>query len=331
MKLALKIVGGVLALVILGPLLAGLVLKGLAAAIPPPGKLVDVGGHRLHIYCLGVRGDAPPVLIEAGLGMSSSYYHWLQTNLARSTKVCTYDRAGLGWSDPSNRPREPGDVVGQLHTLLDATGFERPFVFAGHSIGAILLREYVARYPEDVAGLAFLDGSHPDQTRALGLENVDQKAATEQAMKMYRLMVRLGLSRLYDPMLTPVKSEFPQRIFSELQYTADRSYFDAVLAEYDGLVPHTNRPRPVDDFGDRPTVVIQAGETWDPAMLPEGVDAAKVAAEWPKLQQATAALSTRGRYAVVRNATHMSLIHNQTYANQAADLIRGVLEAARSP
>lgn len=89
MKRAFKIVGGLLALAILGPLLVGLVMKGLAGEVPPPGRLVDVGGHKLHIHCLGSREDLPPVLIEAGLGMSSSYYHWLQVNLARSTKVCT--------------------------------------------------------------------------------------------------------------------------------------------------------------------------------------------------------------------------------------------------
>jgi pimeloyl-ACP methyl ester carboxylesterase len=328
MKFTLKVLGVLLGLVVLGPLLMGLIMKGLAADVPPPGKLVDVGGHRLHIYCLGSQRGSPPVLIEAGLGVSSSYYHWIQTNLARSTKVCTYDRAGLGWSDASTRPRELGDVVEQLHTLLDKSGFERPFVLAGHSIGAIVMREYVSRYPSEVAGLAFLDGSHPDQTRTLGLENLDLKAQAEQGISIYRLLVRSGLSRLYDPALTPLKAAFPKHIFAELQYTTDRSYFDTVLAEYDGLAPHTDRPRPNDNFGDRPTVVVQAGETWDPAALPESVDAAKVAAGWSKLQQDTASLSTKGRYVVVKSANHMSLIHDRTYANEAADLIREVLKAA---
>ncbi len=323
----LKIVGGLLALVVLGPLLTGLMLKGFAPDIPPPGKLVDVGGHRLHIYCMGSQRDVPPVLIEAGLGVSSSYYHWLQINLARSTRVCTYDRAGLGWSDASNRPRELGDVVEQLHTLLQSSGFERPFVLAGHSIGAIIGREYVARYPSDVVGLAFLDGSHPEQTRIMGLENADQKTQMESGLRMYRLMVSSGLSRLYDPALAPLEGTFPKHILAELQYTNDRSYFDTVLAEYEGLVPHTNRPRPDDTFGDRPTVVVQAGETWDPATLPDTVDAARVAKAWPQLQKETAALSSRGRYAIVKGADHMSLIHDRVYADQAADLIREVLGA----
>jgi pimeloyl-ACP methyl ester carboxylesterase len=330
MKRALKVVGVLLGLAVLGPLLTGLIMKGLAADVPPPGKLVDVGEHRLHIYCLGSQRGSPAVLIEAGLGVSSSYYHWIQANLARSTKVCTYDRAGLGWSDPSTRPRVLGDVVEQLHTLLDESGFERPFVLVGHSIGAIIMREYVARYPSDVVGLAFLDGSHPDQTRALGLENLDLKAEAEQGISIYRLLVRSGLSRLYDPALTPVKATFPKHIFAELQYTTDRSYFDTVLAEYDGLAPYTDRPRPNDNFGDRPAVVIQAGETWDPATLPDNMDAVKVAAGWSKLQQDTATLSTKGRYVVVKNANHMSLIHDQAYANEAAELIRDVIKASSS-
>src|SRR5690606_4882906 len=88
MKTALKVVGVLLGLVILVPLLAGLVMKGLAADEPPPGQLVDVGGHKLHIYCTGTDRGLPPVLIEAGLGLNSAYYHWIQTKLARSTKVC---------------------------------------------------------------------------------------------------------------------------------------------------------------------------------------------------------------------------------------------------
>lgn len=325
MKSVLKVVGGLLALVVLVPLLTGLILKALTPDIPPPGKLVDVGRHRLHIYCMGSRRDVPPVLIEAGLGVSSSYYHWLQINLARSTKVCTYDRAGLGWSDASDRPRELGDVVEQLHTLLQASGFERPFVFAGHSIGAIIAREYVARYPSDVMGLAFLDGSHPEQTRTMGLDNADQKVQMESGLRMYRLMVSTGLSRLYDPGLAPLDGSFPKQILEELRYTNDHSYFDTVLAEYEGLVPHTDRPRPNDTFGDRPTVVVQAGETWDPATLPDTVDVARVAKAWPQLQKETAALSTRGRYAIVKGENHMSLIHDRVYADQVADLIREVL------
>jgi hypothetical protein len=146
---------------------------------------------------------------------------------------------------------------------------------------------------------------------------------------MYRAMVGTGLSRLYDPSLTPMKAEYPKSVFEELQYTADGSYFDAVLAEYDGLVPLTNRARPRDDFGDKPTIVIQAGKTWDASELPESIDPAKIAAGWPELQKETAALSTRGRYVVVEHATHMSLIYDEAYANQAADFIRELLNTAR--
>jgi len=328
MKSILKVAGGLLALVLLGPLLVGLAMKGISADIPAPGRLVDVGGHKLHMHCSGKSSGLPPVLIEAGLGVSSSYYHWLQVGLERTTRVCTYDRAGLGWSEESGRPRELGDVVAQLHTLLDATGFERPFVFAGHSVGALIAREYVARYPEEVAGLAFLDGSHPDQTRVMGLEKFDIKTEAEKGLRMYRFLVRSGLSRLYDPMLAPVKSAFPAEIFAQLRYTNDGPYFGAALAEYEGLVPYSNRPRPNDDFGDRPTVVIQAG-TLDQAALADSVDAAKIAAGWPKLQKDTAALSTRARYVVVDHATHTSLVHDEAFANETVGLIREVLSEIR--
>ncbi len=323
----LKATGLGVLILVLGVLLVGWLMKALAPDVPPPGQLVDVGGFRLHIHCSGQLRGAAPVLIEAGLGVSAAYYHWIQEGLEPSTKVCSYDRAGLGFSEESHRSREPAEIVRQLHVLLEKAGFERPFVFAGHSIAGILIREYVSQYPDEVAGVAFLDGSNPDQTRALGLEKIDVKAQAERGLKVYRMLVNSGLSRLYDPALAPVRPFFPETVIDELQYTARDRQFDAVLAEFDGMGPYTNRPRPADDFGDRPTVAIQAGEKWDPSVIPPGVDVEKVSAGWSSLQRQNAALSTRGRYVVVKDSNHMSLVYDQKYAAQAVGLIREVLKA----
>jgi pimeloyl-ACP methyl ester carboxylesterase len=127
----------------------------------PPGKLVDVGGYRLHLYCTGEGG--PTVLLEFGL--DGSYLDWyrVQPHVARFARVCSYDRAGYGWSDPSPRPRVPSVMSEELHLLLMNAGEKPPYIFVGHSMGSFDALMYAHRYPGEVAGVVLVDGAHPDE------------------------------------------------------------------------------------------------------------------------------------------------------------------------
>ena len=117
--------------------LAGASYEAIAATgdarhYPPPGTLVDVGGFRLHINCVGT--GSPTVVLDAGLGGSSLDWSLVQPELGRSTRVCAYDRAGMGWSDPGPQPRTPGQIARELHTLLTNAGIAGPYVLVGHSL-----------------------------------------------------------------------------------------------------------------------------------------------------------------------------------------------------
>src|SRR5690349_3053542 len=105
---------------------------GDARRYPAPGQLVDVGGFRLHINCVGT--GSPTVVLDAGLGGSSLDWNLVQAELGRITRVCAYDRAGMGWSDPSPQPRTPGQIGRELHTLLTNAGIAGPYVLVGHSL-----------------------------------------------------------------------------------------------------------------------------------------------------------------------------------------------------
>jgi pimeloyl-ACP methyl ester carboxylesterase len=131
---------------------AALVLAQIAAPYPPTGKLVDAGGYRVHLNCTG---EGNPTVIVTGAGFS---FDWIlvQPEVAKFTRVCTYDPAGTAWSDPGPGP-DCADRVAEIHKVLDNAGFRGPYVLVGLSIGALVARLYAAEYPQDVAGVVIVD------------------------------------------------------------------------------------------------------------------------------------------------------------------------------
>src|SRR5687768_4401550 len=120
-----------------------------------PGQLIDVGGHQLHLHCAG--SGTPTVVLESGLGETSAYWGWISTALAPDTRVCAYDRAGRGWSDPASAEQDGVAVTTDLRALLDRAHVPGPFVLVGHSSGAEYVRIFAGRDPEQVAGMVLLD------------------------------------------------------------------------------------------------------------------------------------------------------------------------------
>ena len=148
------------ALIVLGVLiLMGATYQGVATAVerrryPHPGRLVDVGGHQLHIYCVG--DGSPTVVLEAPETAMSAAWGWVQSEVAKTTRVCSYDRAGLGWSEAGDKPYDPGRVPEELHALLRAAKEPGPYVLAGHALGASFVRQFASLYPADTAGLVVI-------------------------------------------------------------------------------------------------------------------------------------------------------------------------------
>lgn len=134
--------------------------------LPPPGKLVDLGGWRLHINCAGeARAAQPTVILEAGAGGFSVEWSLVQPRVAGFARVCSYDRAGDGWSDLGPHPRTMRQTVFELHTLLEKAGVRPLYVLVGSSYGGVLARLYAATYPADVAGMLLVDGGRLNPLR----------------------------------------------------------------------------------------------------------------------------------------------------------------------
>ena len=146
--------------VILFVILIGATYQGVATALerrefPHPGRMIDIGGHQLHLYCLGQ--GAPAVVLEAPATTMSAAWAWVQADVGKITRVCSYDRAGLGWSEAGDAPFSPQDVPTELNTLLTKAGERGPFVMAGAEFGAALATLYAARYPDETAALVLVN------------------------------------------------------------------------------------------------------------------------------------------------------------------------------
>jgi pimeloyl-ACP methyl ester carboxylesterase len=184
-----------IALVVAGLLtfliLAGVTYQSVATALerrqfPYPGRLIDIGGHQLHLNCQGE--GSPTVILEAGAGGLSSGWAWVQEDLHQTTRVCGYDRAGLGWSEAGETAYRAERVPEELHTLLERADERGPFIIAGHELGAAFARMYAARYRGDVAALVLVDD--PIQEKSAESRTAARLART------WPWLARVGLLRV---------------------------------------------------------------------------------------------------------------------------------------
>lgn len=131
----------------------------------PPGQRLDVGGYKLHINCLGDEG--PVVILDAGVGGFSLEWLTVQKVLSRHAVVCAYDRAGYGWSDMGPLPRTTARISEELRSLLQAAALAPPYILVGHSFGGYSIQHFARTHGDEVAGLVFVDASHPEQVERL--------------------------------------------------------------------------------------------------------------------------------------------------------------------
>jgi pimeloyl-ACP methyl ester carboxylesterase len=156
---------------------------------PHPGRLIDVGGHQLHLYCIGA--GAPTVVLEAPATGMSAAWGWVQPDVAQVTRVCTYDRSGLGWSEVGDRSYDPAAVPVELHALLEHAGEPGPYVIAGGGLGAALATLYAAQYGPEVAALVLVDppvADRPARRSVTRLLNASPWLARTGVLRATRMM-----------------------------------------------------------------------------------------------------------------------------------------------
>ena len=282
---------------------------------PQAGQSVDAGGFRLNLNCSGAARDAsggkktPAVILESGLGVPAIGWALVQPEVAKFARVCSYDRAGYGWSDPGPTPRTAEEITRELHTALQNAKIPPPYVLVGHSFGGMLVRVYTARYPAEVVGVVLVDASHEEQDAQLPpsmKRAYDYQVAQLHSIRSALPILRnLGIARLLAGKAGPgvTMSRDLQEEFKYLQLQA--KYLDAELAETAAMPQSEAETRAAGSLGDRPLVVLTAGRVAYPANVP-AEDAEAFHKLWVgELQVSLAKLSTRGRQVMVESSTHL--------------------------
>lgn len=285
-----------------------------------PGQTVDVGGRRMHLYCTGANTDGrPTVILEQGGGGNVLGWFLVQPEVARSTRVCAYDRAGQGWSDPGPQPRDGAHIASDLHTLLAAAGVPGPYVLAGHSYGGIFIRSFASQYPDEVAGLVLLDSAHPDQwTRTP--EGRARYAGDSQLYAGGRFLVRFGLLRVGPNPFAAVPADWPTDFQAEWRALVNTNQFwDTTEAESRAILDTMAQLRAAPPLpAGLPLAVVTAG-------LNTGADGL-----WREYQGELAALSANSAHVVVEGADHAALWADPRYVPATVEAIWDVIEAVRT-
>jgi pimeloyl-ACP methyl ester carboxylesterase len=300
---------GALALAAVGGFTETVALQRDAARLAMPGTSHDVGGHRLHLRCVGV--GSPTVVLESGLGGMSLSWARITPAVAATTRVCAYDRAGQGWSGDAARSPDGLVVAADLHALLAAAGEPAPYVLVGHSTGGTYAMTYAAQYPAQVAGIVLLDSSTPDQL------SLPQYASTysimRRALGVAPTVARLGVGRFVsEGRLSGLPSP-------------EAAQFRAFATSSRGLRAMR------DELSALPAAFAQAGALRTLSGKPLAVLTASVGQQpgWSAAQDRLAALSSDSSHRLV-DTTHSGLLDDQRAAGAAALAITDVVRALRT-
>lgn len=181
-----------------------------ALRFPAPGRMVQAGPHRLHVYELGE--GVPPVVLEAGISATCVNWRRVQTEVAKFTRVLAYDRAGLGWSDPARTPRTAAQIVEELHAMLREAGVPAPYVLVGHSFGGLVVRLYALRYPGEVTGLVLVDPLRPREWHPITAEQKRMLIGGAFLSHWGALLARFGVVRFTLSRLGKGSNRLPRAI-----------------------------------------------------------------------------------------------------------------------
>ncbi len=273
-----------------------------------PGQLVDIGGRRINLHCTGA--GSPTVILMAGSASWSPIWYKVQPVIAQKTRVCAFDRAGYGFSDPAPRFQIPSDVVDDLHAALNAGSIPEPYVLVGHSLGGIEARLYAQRWPKQVVGMVLDDTSPAGE----GLIEANDPSRPE-----------------HKDCMPPVPSDTPaafRKIFPQFftaYYFADRVSLMSSLYQhrYDS-VDHSR-------LGAMPLVVLSPETTFEYSTPAEARVSQSYEKVWIAMHEALAHLSSRGVHRIIKGSGHeIQLDKPQAVIDAVDEVLRQLHAEAKS-
>ena len=241
--------------------------------------MIDIGTHSLHIRCTG--NGRPTVVIDTGHGDVAEKWHGIQDQLAQGNRVCTYDRAGYGQSEPGPKPRHSRRSARELKTLLEKAGVEGPYVLVGHSLGGLNLQLFASHYPDVVAGIVLVDPPPLDFIAGKAFPDLRQMAAEQVS----ELLAAVEHTRQSTKPEERAMADYLAALASELEMT-----FSENAAQVAAIT----------SFGDTPLTVVAAGKP-NPAFGEQAEDFQQF---WIEQNRALAARSTNSRFVLVEGSGH---------------------------
>ena len=292
---------------------------------PAPGQLVDVGGHRLHLWCTGA--GSPVVVLEAGGGGMVLEWSRVQPEIAKTTRVCSYDRAGFGWSELGPNPRSAVQIVRELHTVLQTAQVPVPYVLTGHSAGGLFVRLYASTYPTDVVGMVLVDSTHEDFQQRMPPEagaSGGKPLLLHLVLNLNKLVTVVGYARLTAaPLRAQGLSPETIRLAEKIRLRTAVPFADA--AESLALDESMTQVREVRRILDVPLVVVTRGRYDGLQRLPKDTQE-RIKRAWQDMQADLVRLSPQGTQVVAVNSEHY--VHLQQ-PDTVIDAIRTVVVKAR--
>lgn len=276
--------------------------------IPAPGQRIDLGGYKLHLDCEG--SGSPTVILESGLGDWSSHWAAVQKLLKSDTRVCSYDRAGYGWSDPGPRPRDSSRIVDELHSLLGKASIAPPYIMVGHSFGGLNVRLYASTFPTEVQGIVLVDASHP---ASLPYRRNEDGSTPKRAMTTGNQLMHVAPATIDELKIPPeAQAALTNNLLHTKSVVTGRS-------EFRGLGQSVVAVADAPAISNIPLIVLSRGRrAW-----PEGPAGDAQEVSWRAQQIELSKLSTKGRQRIALNSGHhIHLDEPEVVADAVRELIR---------
>lgn len=305
-RIVLAVAGVVALIALVGAVYQAVAEDGQREQYPPPGSVIGVGnGATVHLRTWGEESDRPTLILDAGAMAFSSAYAWIGPMLGQSHHVVAYDRPGLGWSTAGDLEADAATTARALRTALEQEDVTPPYVMVGHSLGGFTARVFRDLYPDDVAGLALIDSTHPDQ---FGREG---PGSMVMQLRVMAALSRVGALQLVNP-ATDMTASLPA---DEREQAAKvfvwPSSLDAAAAELDAWDTTARQVRSAAPLDDLPLTVVTA-----PDNELEG---------WDRRQEELADLSTDSRHVTIEGSTHESVATDREHASRVASEIERLL------
>ncbi|MBC3807886.1 alpha/beta hydrolase [Undibacterium seohonense] len=308
-NIGLGILGLFLVLLIVGVIYENLGRRNAAQNFPPPGKLVDIGGRHIQLDCRG--SGSPTVVFQSGLDMAGSLsWSAVHDEIAKTTRACAYSRAGIMWSDPNEAPQLAKSIAEDLHAALKNANEKGPLVLVGHSLGGPYNMIYTKYFGADVAGLVFVDTSHPDQiSRGKALEALESNSAPSNRNSewnwsafLYKSAAALnwtGIVRL-DAAMEEKEENRPESDDQAVKAYSSTT-ISSVLKEGDAFEQTLNEAGTFRHLGDRPIVVLTMVR---PVPKQESKFEKALRENWSRMQADQAKWSSQSQHQLVQNTSH---------------------------